>query len=51
MIFRWKRIYIIATLLIVVAIAVVLCVGHFTEEEKTVYDGTLVKLVVLDQEG
>ncbi len=43
MIFRKKRIFLIATFLIVTAIAVVLCVGYFTKEKKTDYDGTLVE--------
>lgn len=44
MIIRKKRIFIITTFLIVTAIAVVLCVGYFTDDKKTEYDGTLVKL-------
>jgi hypothetical protein len=48
---RKKRIFIIATFLIVTAIAVVLCVGYFTEDEKTVYDGTLAWIETNEQEG
>lgn len=36
-----KRILLIATFLIITAIAVVLCIGYFTEEKKNEYDGIL----------
>jgi hypothetical protein len=44
MIIRRKKILFITTFLIVTAIAVVLCVGYFTEDKKTEYDGTLVEI-------
>lgn len=46
MIIRKKRIFLIATFLIVTAIVVVLCVGYFTDNGKTEYDGTLVEVQV-----
>lgn len=51
MLVRKKKIFIIATFLIVAAIAIVLCVGYFTDDKKTEYDGTLVKFDVTEQEG
>lgn len=44
MIVKRRRIFVIATLLLVTAIVVVLCVGYFTEDKKIQYDGTLVKI-------
>jgi hypothetical protein len=41
MVVRRKRIFIIATFLLITAIAVVLYVGFFTEDKKTEYDGVL----------
>jgi hypothetical protein len=51
MLVRKKKTFIIATFLIVAAIAIVLCVGYFTEDKKNEYDGTLVKFHVTEQEG
>lgn len=42
MIVKKRKIFIIATFLIITAIAVVLCVGYLTEDKKTDYNGTLV---------
>ncbi|MDD4112276.1 MAG: hypothetical protein PHC56_04490 [Herbinix sp.] len=42
MIVNGRKIFIIGTFIIVMAIVVVLCVGYFTEDKKTEYDGVLV---------
>ena len=44
MIVKKRRIFVIATLLIVMAILVVLCVGYFTDDKLKEYDGTLVRM-------
>lgn len=44
MIVKKRKIVIIAAFLIVTAIIVVLCVGYFTEDKKTEYDGTLANI-------
>jgi hypothetical protein len=41
MIFR-KKVFWIAAFIVVAAIAIVLCVGYFTEGQATEFDGTLV---------
>jgi|LSQX01.2.fsa_nt_gb uncharacterized protein YpmB len=41
MIVKKRKIFIIATFIIITAIIVVLCVGYLTDEKKTEYDGTL----------
>ncbi|NLK99150.1 MAG: hypothetical protein GX271_00615 [Clostridiales bacterium] len=48
MIVKRRRIFIVATFLVVAAIAVVLCVGYFTEEKKTDYDGILAHIEYLE---
>ncbi len=54
MIVKGKKIIIIVTFIIITAIAVVLCVGYFTEDKKTEYDGVLAMESSIDldeQEG
>lgn len=46
-----RRIFLIATFLIVTAIAIVLCVGYFTEDKKTEYNGTLAMTENVEMEG
>lgn len=41
---RKRRIFFVATFLIIAAIAVVLCVGFLTDEKKRDIDGTLVDI-------
>lgn len=43
---RKRRIFVIATFLIIAAIAVVLCVGFFADEKKKEIDGTLVRIQI-----
>ena len=42
MVIKRKKIIILTTILIVTAIAVVLCVGYFSADKKIEYDGILV---------
>lgn len=54
MIVKGRKIFIIATFIIVTAIVVVLCVGYFAEDKKTEYDGVLAMESSIDldeQEG
>ncbi|NLO10286.1 MAG: hypothetical protein GX129_10540 [Clostridiales bacterium] len=48
MIVKKRKIFIIATFLVIAAIAVVLCVGYFTEDKKTEFDGVLAINSLLD---
>lgn len=51
MLIKKRRLLIITTFLIVTAIAVVLCVGYFTEDKKTEYNGTLAMTENVEMEG
>lgn len=44
MLVKKRRMFLIATFIIVTAIAVVLYVGFFTKDEKTDYDGVLAQM-------
>lgn len=41
-----RRLFVIATFLIIAAIAVVICVGFLTDEKKKEMDGTLVDIKI-----
>lgn len=49
MIVKKRRIFILAAFLIITAVIVVLCVGYFTEDKKTEYDGVLAKIENTDR--
>lgn len=49
MLFKKRRIFIIATFLIITAIAVALCVGYLTEDKKSEYEGTLVEAHLVEK--
>jgi hypothetical protein len=48
MIVKKRKVFIIATFLLIMAIAVVLCVGYFTEDKKTEFDGVLALISIFD---
>ena len=39
-----KKLFFIATFIIIAAVAIVLCVGLFTQRQKSEFDGTLIEI-------